>query len=73
MDSVRSGPYGQIFRPDNFVFGQVCSTSNSLAARHAPTDDLRIVFFSLLASQAVWYDADWCRQQLGQGPLYRRR
>ena len=22
MDSVRSGPYGQIFRPDNFIFGQ---------------------------------------------------
>ncbi|KAJ9707671.1 hypothetical protein PVL29_002627 [Vitis rotundifolia] len=22
MDSVRTGPYGQIFRPDNFVFGQ---------------------------------------------------
>ncbi|KOB69963.1 beta-tubulin [Operophtera brumata] len=22
MDSVRSGPYGQLFRPDNFVFGQ---------------------------------------------------
>ncbi|KAL3612889.1 hypothetical protein D5086_003909 [Populus alba] len=22
MDSLRSGPYGQIFRPDNFVFGQ---------------------------------------------------
>jgi len=22
MDSVRSGPYGHIFRPDNFVFGQ---------------------------------------------------
>ena len=22
MDSVRSGAYGQIFRPDNFVFGQ---------------------------------------------------
>ncbi|PWZ39792.1 Tubulin beta-7 chain [Zea mays] len=20
MDSVRSGPFGQIFRPDNFVF-----------------------------------------------------
>lgn len=26
MDSVRSGPYGQIFRPDNFVFGQVWSS-----------------------------------------------
>ena len=24
MDSVRAGPFGQIFRPDNFVFGQVC-------------------------------------------------
>lgn len=24
MDSVRSGPFGQIFRPDNFVFGE-CS------------------------------------------------
>lgn len=23
MDSVRSGPYGQIFRPDNFIFGRV--------------------------------------------------
>ena len=22
MDAVRSGPFGQIFRPDNFVFGQ---------------------------------------------------
>ena len=21
MDSVRSGPFGQLFRPDNFVFG----------------------------------------------------
>ena len=26
MDSVRSGPFGQIFRPDNFVFGK-CYTS----------------------------------------------
>lgn len=23
MDSVRSGPFGQIFRPDNFVFGMI--------------------------------------------------
>lgn len=22
MDSVRSGPFGQVFRPDNFVFGK---------------------------------------------------
>lgn len=25
MDSVRAGPFGQIFRPDNFVFGENCS------------------------------------------------
>lgn len=23
MDSVRSGPFGQVFRPDNFVFGEI--------------------------------------------------
>ena len=28
MDSVRSGPLGQIFRPDNFVFGQSGSGNN---------------------------------------------
>lgn len=22
MDSVRSGPFGQLFRPDNFIFGR---------------------------------------------------
>lgn len=40
MDAVRSGPYGQLFRPDNFVFrkitpvdveccGHFCSVSRS--------------------------------------------
>lgn len=28
MDSVRTGPYGQIFRPDNFVFGQSGAGNN---------------------------------------------
>ena len=28
MDSVRSGPYGQVFRPDNFVFGQSGAGNN---------------------------------------------
>uniref|UniRef100_A0A4W5QIR9 Tubulin/FtsZ GTPase domain-containing protein n=1 Tax=Hucho hucho TaxID=62062 RepID=A0A4W5QIR9_9TELE len=28
MDSVRSGPFGQIFRPDNFVFGQSRAGNN---------------------------------------------
>lgn len=33
MDSLRSGPYGQIFRPDNFVFGQ-SGTGNNWAKGH---------------------------------------
>ncbi|KAF4379284.1 hypothetical protein F8388_013502 [Cannabis sativa] len=28
MDSIRSGPYGEIFRPDNFVFGQSGAGNN---------------------------------------------
>merc|ERR1711935_1192076 len=28
MDSVRAGPYGAIFRPDNFVFGQSGARNN---------------------------------------------
>ena len=33
MDSVRSGPFGQIFRPDNFIFGQVSSCFSLPIAR----------------------------------------
>ncbi len=28
MDSVRGGPYGQLFRPDNFLFGQTGAGNN---------------------------------------------
>ncbi|OMO51412.1 Tubulin [Corchorus olitorius] len=28
MDSIRTGPYGQIFRPDNYVFGQSGAGNN---------------------------------------------
>nr|XP_054376912.1 tubulin beta-8 chain isoform X3 [Pongo abelii] len=33
MDSVRSGPFGQVFRPDNFIFGQ-CGAGNNWAKGH---------------------------------------
>ena len=32
MDSVRSGPFGQIFRPDNFVFGMFRRNATSSLA-----------------------------------------
>jgi len=28
MDSIRAGPYGQLFRPDNFIFGQSGAGNN---------------------------------------------
>ena len=28
MDSVRAGPFGQLFRPDNFIFGQSGAGNN---------------------------------------------
>ena len=36
MDSVRAGPFGQLFRPDNFVFGQTgeCKTLMVLGVFH---------------------------------------
>ena len=33
MDSVRSGPFGQIFRPDNFVFGELKLFHSALSLR----------------------------------------
>ncbi len=32
MDSVRAGPFGQLFRPDNFVFGQTGKNHWNLVA-----------------------------------------
>ena len=37
MDSVRSSPFGQIFRPDNFVFGQ------SGAGKYLEVEAMRII------------------------------
>ena len=41
MDSVRSGPFGQIFRPDNFIFGQ-SGAGNNWAKGHY-TDGAELV------------------------------
>ncbi|UYV67484.1 TUBB4A [Cordylochernes scorpioides] len=41
MDAVRSGPFGQLFRPDNFVFGQ------SGAAKGHYTEEAELLDFEL--------------------------
>ena len=44
MDSVRNGPYGQIFRPDNFVFGQ-SGAGNNWAKGHYTEGNRLVGFF----------------------------
>ena len=34
MDSVRAGPFGQLFRPDNFVFGQTGAGNTFFISNH---------------------------------------
>ena len=51
MDSVRSGPYGGIFRPDNFVFGQ-SGAGNNWAKGHYTEGEL-VVIKNLSVSQSV--------------------
>ncbi|KAL2930519.1 Tubulin beta-3 chain [Bienertia sinuspersici] len=43
MDSLRSGPYGQIFRPDNFVFGQSGAGNNWAKGHYTEEKKLRTV------------------------------
>uniref|UniRef100_A0A8C9RXW6 Tubulin/FtsZ GTPase domain-containing protein n=1 Tax=Scleropages formosus TaxID=113540 RepID=A0A8C9RXW6_SCLFO len=60
MDSVRSGAFGQLFRPDNFIFGDTataCKASSSrtrwVAARApawAPCSSARFARSTLIAS-----------------------
>ena len=38
MDSVRGSPYGQLFRPDNFVYGQ-SGAGNNWAKGHYTEGD----------------------------------
>ncbi|KAH0873558.1 hypothetical protein HID58_070920, partial [Brassica napus] len=48
MDSLRSGPYGQIFRPDNFVFGQSGAGNNWAKGHYTEGAKLIDSVFSML-------------------------
>ena len=65
MDSVRSGPYGQVFRPDNFVFGQSGAGNNWAKGHYTEGTNLQLEkkqsrkltfsppFFSYLGAELV--------------------
>lgn len=39
MDSVRAGPFGQLFRPDNFVFGQTGKEGDDFTVYYSLRND----------------------------------
>jgi tubulin beta len=49
MDAIRSGPYGSLFRPDNFVFGQSGAGNNWAKGRKSPT-----LFFFFAKQEHFW-------------------
>jgi len=44
MDSIRAGPYGQLFRPDNFIFGQSGAGNNWAKVTTLKVLNLSILF-----------------------------
>lgn len=44
MDSVRSGPFGQIFRPDNFVFGEYRASVRASFCPFGGSCELKFMF-----------------------------
>ena len=52
MDSVRAGPYGGIFRPDNYVFGQSGAGNNWAKGHYTEGIDIWLVtvFLSIIVN-----------------------
>jgi hypothetical protein len=68
MDAVRAGPYGQIFRPDNFVFGQTGAGNNWAKGHYTEGAELIDSVLDVVRKEAegcdclqgfqVWRDCD---------------
>ena len=55
MDSVRNGPFGQLFRPENYVFGS-SGAGNNWAKGHYTEGELSLFDFSNSISGAELID-----------------
>ena len=53
MDSVRAGPFGQLFRPDNFVFGQTGQNKTSSQQAHPSRMSYESCMNTLIACMCV--------------------
>lgn len=56
LDTVRSGPYGQIFRPDNFVFGQGGAGNNWAKGHYTEGAELADTTLDLVRKEAEGCD-----------------
>lgn len=53
MDAVRSGPYGQMFGPDNFVFGQSRAGNNWAKGHYIEGAQRLLIRFLMLSGQKL--------------------
>merc|ERR1711935_925484 len=56
MDSVRAGPYGAIFRPDNFVFGQTGAGNNRAKGHYTEGAELIDAVLDVVRKEAEGCD-----------------
>jgi tubulin beta len=71
MDSVRSGPFGQIFRPDNFVFGQTGAGNNWAKGHYTEGAELIDSVLDVVRKEAE--SCDCLQGELPAGPPAARR
>ena len=70
MDSVRTGPYGQIFRPDNFVFGQSGAGNNWAKGHYTEGAELIDSVLDVVRKEAENCD---CLQGLARSCFFKLR
>lgn len=56
MDSIRAGPYGQLFRPDNFIFGQNGAGNNWAKGHYTEGAELMDTVMDVLRKEAEGCD-----------------
>lgn len=66
MDSVRSGPFGQLFRPDNFVFGQSGAGNNWAKGHYTEGAELVDSVLDVVRKEAESCD---CLQVIREKPV----
>ncbi|KAF8406573.1 hypothetical protein HHK36_008661 [Tetracentron sinense] len=73
MDSIRSGPYGQIFRPDNFVFGQSGAGNNWAKGHYTEGAELIDAVLDVVRKEAENCDCLQGRSALISSSLFQFR